>query len=873
MVSNKYAHTKPSGHKESWPEIAERVVKNVVQPYYPEYASRIQEAITSREFIPGGRYLYAAGRRYQQLQNCFLFKAEDSREGWATLDHDMTSSLMTGGGVGVVYSDLRPEGSRVKGMGGQSTGPIALMNIQNEKGRFIRQGGSRRSAIWAGLHWWHADIFRFIGMKDWPEWIHQKRREDFNFPAPMDGTNISVILDDDFFSAYYDSSFQKTYRWGMVTHMDACNVYWACVRSMLKSGEPGFSVDIGANAGENLRNAPVHGDTQILTNHGYQRACNLVGKPSTVWTGQQWAPNVIFRKTREMVDTVRVKMTGGREIVCDPSHPFLVESYRGRGTRRTLDSIDRVPAGDLEEGDIISVRYPFPATQLDQDGYTLGFVYGDGSIHKTGPRSEVGASLTICHESKQPCAAQFSRIRSCKPNQYGCCSYTFWPSLTEGIYDKEVVPGTDSPSWVASFIAGLFDADGNADQEQHRIRLGSVSYSFLQRIARMLETIGIMSHVSPGGLSGYNGGQCWQLVVAACSTVRFTQVIPTIRVKLDVSDWKPYRDSYVKVVSVEPAGRADVYCADVRVDEHSFMAEGVLVSNCTEVTSRHNRDMCNLGSINMARVRTIERFRELVELGIVFLLCGTLASTVPVKEMEAVRQLNRRLGLGLMGIHEWLLLRDARYEPNVELGKWLEVYAGSGVLANLHADKMGISRPVATRSIAPNGTIAMVAETTSSVEPISAVAYKRRYLDGHTWKVSYRVDPTAQRLIDRGVSPHLIEDAFTLAEDVNRRINFQAWVQGYVDHGISSTINLPPWGSPLNCEKGVTQFGTTLLKHLPHLRGITAYPDGARGGQPIVRVTYQEAITFGDQEFTEESEYDLDHETLPTTCKGDVCSA
>jgi ribonucleoside-diphosphate reductase alpha chain len=115
MVSNKYAHTKPSGHKESWPEIAERVVKNVVQPYYPEYASRIQEAITSREFIPGGRYLYAAGRRYQQLQNCFLFKAEDSREGWATLDHDMTSSLMTGGGVGVVYSDLRPEGSRVKG--------------------------------------------------------------------------------------------------------------------------------------------------------------------------------------------------------------------------------------------------------------------------------------------------------------------------------------------------------------------------------------------------------------------------------------------------------------------------------------------------------------------------------------------------------------------------------------------------------------------------------------------------------------------------------------------------------------------------------------------------------------------------------------
>jgi hypothetical protein len=110
----------------------------------------------------------------------------------------------------------------------------------------------------------------------------------------------------------------------------------------------------------------------------------------------------------------------------------------------------------------------------------------------------------------------------------------------------------------------------------------------------------------------------------------------------------------------------------------------------------------------------------------------------------------------------------------------------------------------------------------------------------------YVVDPVAKALIESGVDPALIEDSMSLAEDVERRISFQAWIQQYVDHGISSTINLPPWGSKSNNPNTVTQFGKTLLKYLPNVRGITAYPDGARGGQPITRVDYHEAIRLLD---------------------------
>lgn len=532
----KYAHT-VHGRKEVWSESARRVTHSVMAPYASrindsKLLDKVERLVLERKFMPGGRYLSSAGRECSQVNNCFLFMAEDSSDGWAETMYKATAALMSGGGIGVVYSKVREKGAPLRRKGGVSTGPCALMQMVNESGRHIMQGGSRRSAIWAGLHWNHKDIFDFIRMKDWSEDVKRLKALDFSFPAPMDGTNVSVILDDSFFEAY-----------GNPQHRDynlAHDVYWTTVRNMLITGEPGFSVDIGLSEGEHLRNA------------------------------------------------------------------------------------------------------------------------------------------------------------------------------------------------------------------------------------------------------------------------------------------------------------------------------------CCEVTSRDDSDMCNLGSINLARIESIEELHDAVDVCTAFLLCGTLYSTLPVKGMYAVREKNRRLGLGLMGVHEWLLMRGKKYGEDSELEKWLEVYAMSGSFANRYADKLGISRPVATRSIAPTGTISMVAETTSGIEPVPAVAYKRRYLSGPTWKAQYAIDATAKRLIDSGVRPEMVEDSLSLAEDVERRMRFQGWVQNFVDHGISSTINLPKWGSELNNEGRVTQFGNILLKHLPTVRGITAYPDGSRDGQPITRVPYEEAIAVAGVEFVDNSE---------ATCSSGVCSS
>jgi ribonucleoside-diphosphate reductase alpha chain len=196
-----------------------------------------------------------------------------------------------------------------------------------------------------------------------------------------------------------------------------------------------------------------------------------------------------------------------------------------------------------------------------------------------------------------------------------------------------------------------------------------------------------------------------------------------------------------------------------------------------------------------------------------------------------------------MGLHEWLLARGKRYQPDAALGEWLSVYRDdSRVWADHWADLHSLSRPVAVRAIAPTGTIGILAETTTGIEPIFCAAYKRRYLGpNNVWMYQYVVDPTAKRLVDAGVDPDAIEDATTLALDMERRLAFQAWVQEYVDMAISSTINLPPWESAGNSADTLPLYAEILLRYLPRLRGITVYPDGARGGQPLTPVSYREA--------------------------------
>ena len=277
---------------------------------------------------------------------------------------------------------------------------------------------------------------------------------------------------------------------------------------------------------------------------------------------------------------------------------------------------------------------------------------------------------------------------------------------------------------------------------------------------------------------------------------------------------------------------------------------------CTEITSEDDSDVCNLGSVNLANINTIEELKDVVNLSAKFLVCGLIRAHLPYKKVEKVRQQNSRIGLGLMGLHEWLLKGGYKYEMNDELKRWMKVYEQeSKRAADEHCDRLFLNRPKGYRAIAPTGTISILAGTTSGIEPIYAVAYRRRYLtDGTRWKHQFVVDGTAESLIGDGIKPEDIESAVDLAADPERRIKFQHELQKYVDHAISSTLNLPQWGSEFNNEDKVPEFAKIVRKYAPGLRGLTLYPDGSRGGQPISSCSYEEAHSKRGVIFEDNSE-------------------
>lgn len=94
----------------------------------------------------------------------------------------------------------------------------------------------------------------------------------------------------------------------------------------------------------------------------------------------------------------------------------------------------------------------------------------------------------------------------------------------------------------------------------------------------------------------------------------------------------------------------------------------------------------------------------------------------------------------------------------------------------------------------------------------------------------------------------------------------QADIQDYVDMSISSTINLPAYGSKGNHPEDTERFARTLAFYAPRLRGFTCYPDGSRGGQPLTEVPYSEAIKHKGLVFEE-------NDVCSITGKGGTCCA
>lgn len=830
------------------------------------------------KFLPGGRYLYYGGRDVSFFNNCMIYKAEeDTRQEWGRLIHSCSDALMSGAGVGVDYSILRHRGSLLRRTGGIASGPLPLAHAINEYGRGVQQGGSRRSAIFGSLNWQHGDAPEWLRVKDWANQkitgtdvtYAEAKRNDFDAKAPLDFTNISLNYDNQFLSAIASqagkpvSTALDSVAWAdVVAKAVLPETFVENVRMALYNGEPGFSFNFFAKEKETGRNACCIGSTPILTDQGYREIQSVVGEEVNIWNGNEWSAVIPF--STGINSLVKVTLSDGTGLTCTPYHKFVLAG----GTKVCADELNN---GDKLEKFLMPVIRRGGKT-YDVDAYSQGFYAGDGCT---------GRTRSALYDTKYMCAPRLcGEVKDTPaPNK---------KAWVHGVMKEKIwVPMDATFSYKMEWLAGLFDSDGTVTRDKHGngIQVVSVDKGFLNRVRLMLTTLGVQAKVVfansagnralPNGRGGSKEYFCQETnrLLIGCTDVCHLMGLGLDTSRLELHGDAPQRDArrFVYVVSVEELDYEEETFCFTEPKRNLGTFAGIVTGNCTEVASEDDSDVCNLGSVNMAACATIKEFALAVELGAKFLVCGTIRGELPDEKVRRVREKNRRLGLGLMGVHEWLLQRGHSYAMNDDLRAWLQMYKDvSEASANEHCDRFFLNRPVAYRALAPNGTIGTLAGSSTSSEPIFAVAYKRRYIEGNREtgvekrRYQYYVDSAAQDLMNRyGLAPEKIESALDLAKDPERRIAFQADVQDYVDMAISSTLNMPEWGSEWNNDDKVTEFARIIAKYAPRLRGLTMYPDGARGGQPLTSVPLEEARTMGTGiVFEENSE---------RACKSGVC--
>jgi ribonucleoside-diphosphate reductase alpha chain len=228
--ASKVAESRYFMENEDWQLCAERVGRTVAvaeNSHMLEYADKFSEIIYNRDFMPGGRILRNAGRQRGSLFNCYHLPLGDSREEIGQFYKDSLILWGEGGGIGVNASFLRPQGASIKGVGGQSSGPVSFLEASDAIAKTIESGGSRRAAALALMNVTHPDIMKFIDAK----LTH----------GTLSSYNISVAVTDDFLEAVEsDGEWEFKFAHRVYGHMPAKKIWNKIVENMVKCAEPGL---------------------------------------------------------------------------------------------------------------------------------------------------------------------------------------------------------------------------------------------------------------------------------------------------------------------------------------------------------------------------------------------------------------------------------------------------------------------------------------------------------------------------------------------------------------------------------------------------------------------------------------------------------
>ena len=871
-----------------------------------EVSATFERMMSTLDFLPNSPTLMNAGRPLGQLAACFVVPVEDSTTGVFEAVRWAAEIQKTGGGTGFSFSRLRPTGDLVTSTGGSASGPVALMQVFDVATEAIKQGGTRRGANMGMLRVDHPDILEFIAIK--------------LDPARMRNFNLSVAATDAFMAAVRAGTTYNLVnpRTGEVDGvLDARRVFDAIANAAWSVGDPGLvfidrvndlqpTPDAGAIE---ATNPCVTGDTRIwVEGRGLIPIVDLVGTTPRVATFDGDA--VVFR------EATRVIPTGVRPV-------YKLSTLEGAEMHLTGDHLVATERGDvaaelLEPGDRIRRLAAPSLTDVARDtadarlGEVVGWLVGDGHFtdHTAGHPTAV---LSFYGEDKRDAAPRLLETvrslveRDLSLNPVGARDLLYIRSqrLRAFLAERGIDPGCKravpeliwrgNTAMAAGYLRALFSADGSVQSNLDKgvsVRLASNELGLLRGAQQLLLQFGISSVIyanrrleqvrllpnSDGELREYMCAAQHELVIARASlrtyaaAIGFLIATKTRRLDELLAGYTkgPYRE-WLTFTGLELEGEAEVFDLTEPTTGH-FFANGMLVHNCGEQPLLPF-ESCTLGSIDVGRFVAGNdldwpRLRTMIHDSVRFLDDVIDANRYPLVEIERATKATRKIGLGIMGWADALVLLDVAYdsEPAIELAhrvaKFLEdeSLAASEALAEERGpfpawhgsrwqrDGHRPLRNATTTTIAPTGTISIIAGCSSGIEPLYALAYRRNVLDGAEL---VEINPAFQRIAkERGIAsealfaevaahggvrgnanvPGDLQRRFPTAHevDVSMHVRMQAAFQKYVHAAVSKTINLPRTATAVDV-KAAYQLAYEL-----GCKGITVYRDGSREGQVLV---------------------------------------
>ncbi len=280
-------------------------------------------------------------------------------------------------------------------------------------------------------------------------------------------------------------------------------------------------------------------------------------------------------------------------------------------------------------------------------------------------------------------------------------------------------------------------------------------------------------------------------------------------------------------------------------------------------------ESCNLGSINLARMVeegkiNYERVKETVKRAVHFLDNVIDANRYPLESVQKMVEGNRKIGLGVMGFADMLVKIGVSYysEEALKIAEEImnfisfqarfasqELAEKRGTFPNysqsIWADRDLPLRNATLTSIAPTGSISLIASVSSGIEPFFALAFRRYVLDNtelleinpllEEKLKSYQIpEETWKVILEKGSLegvdvPEELHRLFITALEIPPvfHLRMQATFQKYVDNAVSKTINLPESATPQDVEDAY------LLAQELKCKGITVYRYGSRPQQVL----------------------------------------